>query len=154
MIHFEILVEDSSGQRAIEHIFPRLLDGASTFRTHAYKGIGRLPPDLVPGTDASKRILLDRLPKILSGYGQAFRSDPPEYKQYVVVICDLDKRDQATFEAELEAVVRQCNPSPPTLICLSVEEGEAWLLGDKEAVRAAYPNSDAGKLAAYEYDSI
>ena len=73
-MHFEILVEDSSGELLLCALLPKILgeNGTShTWRTHSYKGIGRLPRDLKGKTDPSKRILLDRLPKLLAGYGRS-----------------------------------------------------------------------------------
>lgn len=69
-MHFEILIEDISGKRAMEILLPRLLEDSVTYRVHSYKGIGHLPKGLKPKTDASKRILLSRLPQILQGVGR------------------------------------------------------------------------------------
>ena len=62
-MHFEILVEDQSGKKALEILVPKIIDNNHTFKIHAYKGIGRIPKNLGGNIDASKRILLDRLPK-------------------------------------------------------------------------------------------
>ena len=54
-MHFEILVEDTSGELLLGSLLPKILgkNGDShTWRTHAYKGIGRVPRDL-PGQDRS-----------------------------------------------------------------------------------------------------
>ena len=59
-MHIEILVEDRSGQALLECLMPRF-EGI-TYRIHAYRGVGKLPRGLRPGTDAAKRILLDQLP--------------------------------------------------------------------------------------------
>lgn len=37
---------------------------------------------------------------------------------------------------------------------IAIEEGEAWLLGDKEAVRKAYPNAKDRVLTHYIQDGI
>lgn len=36
----------------------------------------------------------------------------------------------------------------------AIEEGEAWLLGDRQAVREAYPRAKEAVLATYVQDSI
>ncbi|GEO82563.1 hypothetical protein [Pararhodospirillum oryzae] len=152
-MHLEILVEDQSGKIALETIIPKIVGPQGTphtWKITAYKGIGGLPKDLGKQKDPRKRILLDRLPALLRGYGKAFRG----YPALVIVVCDLDRRDESAFRAELEAVWQDCDPHPPTLFCLAIEEGEAWLLGDREAVLAAYPEARTGVLDAYQQDSV
>ena len=85
-MHFEILIEDQSGGKAMEILFPKLLQGEITFRIHSYKGIGRIPEGLKPGGDANKRILLSQLPRLLHGYGKV-----PDCGT-IIVICDLDDK--------------------------------------------------------------
>ena len=69
-MHFEFLVEDLSGEKALSVLFPKIVGPEHTFRIHAYKGIGRIPKDLNASADPAKRILLDRLPRLLQGYGR------------------------------------------------------------------------------------
>ena len=38
--------------------------------------------------------------------------------------------------------------------CIAIEEGEAWLLGDIFAIKAAYPKAQDNVLNGYENDSI
>jgi hypothetical protein len=48
-MHFEILVEDASGELLLSALLPKILGengDAHTWRTHAYRGIGRVPRDL------------------------------------------------------------------------------------------------------------
>ncbi len=58
------------------------------------------------------------------------------------------------FRQELLAILDDCNPKPEARFCVAVEEGEAWLLGDLQAVRAAFPRAKSGILTAYVNDSI
>jgi hypothetical protein len=72
-VHIEFLVEDSSGATLLRTLLPKLLGPEGdphTWNLHSYKGSGRLPPKLIPGTDPSKRILLDRLGPQLRGYSK------------------------------------------------------------------------------------
>ena len=131
-----------------------ILPNGSTYRTISYRGIGRLPRGMTPNSDPKKRILLDQLPKIISGYGKAFRSDPPEYRRHVVIICDLDDRPLDQFKSEILDLLSRIDPKPSAILCLAIEEGEAWLLGDPDAVIEAYPRVDRGGLQAYVPDSI
>jgi len=149
-MHFEFLVEDQSGKVMLERLVPNIIDtSCHTFKIHAYKGIGRIPKNLNPKTSSEKRILLDQLPRILKGYAKAFAS----FSAAVIVVCDLDDRNMEKFSAELKGLVPQAN-ALKVRFCIAVEEGEAWLLGDLEAVRKAYPKAKAAVLDAYVNDSI
>ena len=152
-MHFEILVEDASGKIALENIVEKILSTSEqnhSFRIHAYKGIGRLPKNLRGKTDPRKRILLDRLPKILRGYGKSLQT----FSSAVIVVVDLDRKDCRTFKQELLGVLKVCNPAPTTLFRIAIEEGEAWLLGDRNAVVTAYPNARVNVMNNYAQDSI
>lgn len=153
-MHYEFLVEDLSGKKFLDLILPRILVEDDTFKVISYKGIGRIPPNLQTRGDASKRILLEQLPKLLRGYGSAFANYPEECPAIVVVVCDLDDKGLAAFEAELNVLLAACTPAPPTRFCIAVEEGEAWLLGDIPAITQAYPAAKLAILNAYVNDSI
>ena len=45
-------------------------------------------------------------------------------------------------------------PRPRTLFRIAIEECEAWLLGDCNAVKAAYPKARGSVLGGYVQDSI
>ena len=154
-MHFEVLVEDRSGGIALDCIMGKIL-GANgsvhSWKIHGYKGIGRLPRDLHGVTDPNKRILLDRLPKILQGYGRSL--DNIGLPAAVIVVVDLDDRDCMAFKRELLDVLNACDPRPRTLFRIAIEESEAWLLGDREAVKAACPGAKDSVLNGYEPDSI
>ena len=153
-MHFHILVEDQSGKRMLELLLPKLINAGHTTHIYDYKGVGRLPKGLRPGTDANKRILLDRLPKILQGLGKTFAGWGPDCAACVVVVIDVDDRQLNTFTDELQAVVKSCRPAPITKFCVAVEEGEAWLLGDQHAIITAYPRAKVTVLKTYRQDSI
>lgn len=153
-MHFEILVEDQSGKISLEEIVPRILQNGETFKIHHYKGIGHIPKNLNATLDPQKRVLLNHLPRLLSGYGKTFNGYGPDYKACVIIVCDLDNRNFETFLGELNAVLEAANPRPTAKFCLCVEEGEAWLLGHREAVEIAYPTAKASVLDRYEFDSI
>ena len=152
-MHFEILTEDESGKLAIEIILEKIL-GASewphSWRVHPYRGLGRIPRNLHAGGDPARRLLLNQLPRILRGYGRSL--DPASAA--VVVIVDLDRRDCTAFKRELLDVLNGCDPQPNALFRIAIEEGEAWLLGDREAVKAAHPRAKDAVLDGYGQDSI
>jgi hypothetical protein len=153
-MHFEILVEDLSGKAALDILIPKIVGDQHTFRVIHYRGIGRIPKNLTSSTDASKRLLLDQLPRLLRGYGKTFAGYSDDYSAAVIVVCDLDDNCLKTFRQELFNVLNSCNPKPETRFCIAVEEGEAWLLGDIPATKAAYPNAKDNVLNRYQSDTI
>ena len=149
-MHIEILVEDSSGAKLLETLLSKLLGeqgNPHSWRVHGYKGIGRIPKDLNASADPAKRILLDRLPRLLQGYGRTPGIDA------VVVVLDTDKRNCVDFLAELKTLAAGCIPASNTLFRLAIEEGEAWYLGDRQALKAAYPRVKIDVLNRYAQDS-
>jgi hypothetical protein len=154
LMHIEILVEDSSGKKALEILVPKIIGSEHTIRFHEYKGIGRIPKNLKGKPDPSKRILLQRLPKLLQGYGNAFSRFPPDYHAAVVLVCDLDDKNIKVFKNELLAILSACSKKPKTRFCFAIEEGEAWFLGDLSAIKRAYPKAKQSILNSYASDSI
>jgi hypothetical protein len=150
-MHIEILIEDSSGHRMLEHLVPKLigpLGEPHTWRFHAYRGIGRIPAQLSRTPDPSKRILLDQLPRLLRGYVRTPGIDA------VVVVLDADDRDCRSFLSELKSVAATCNASHLTLFRLAIEEVEAWYLGDRPALLRAYSRARTRVLDGYVQDSV
>jgi hypothetical protein len=153
-MHFEILVEDISGKHMLDVLVPKIIGEAHTFEVRSYRGIGRLPKGMVPGSEPQKRILLDQIPRLLQGFGKTFAAYSPEYPAAVVVVCDLDDRCLKSFRTELLGLLQRCSPAPETRFCIAIEEGEAWFLGDLNAVRAAYPQAQNPVLRSYANDAI
>lgn len=151
-MHFEILVEDQSGKAMLDILVPKMIGKDDSFNVIVYKGVGRIPAGLKSPKDASRRILLDSLPKLLGGYG---RQNWPQGYGAVFVICDLDDKYLKSFRNELIDLLERCSHKPEvTRFCIAIEEGEAWLLGDVQAIKAAYPNAKSAVLASYKHDSI
>jgi len=153
-VHFEILVEDLSGKKALGILLPKMLGESNTFTIHSYKGIGRIPKKGSAKFDRSKRSLLNQLPQMLRGYGNTFAEYPDNYSAAVIVVCDLDDKNLTAFRAELLSVLEECDPAPETRFCIAIEEGEAWFLGDIAAIKQAYPKAKEAVLRGYKNDSI
>lgn len=153
-MHFEILVEDQSGEKALEILVPKIIGESHTFNVHSYKGIGRIPKNLGSSLDAKKRVLLNQLPRLLRGYGRTFFNYPEDYPAAVILVCDLDDKCLKVFRQELFAILDDCNPKPETRFCIAIEEGEAWFLGDIPAIKSAYPKAKDTVLNSYVNDSI
>jgi hypothetical protein len=151
-MHFEILTEDASGAALVDAILPGILgpNGAGhSWRLIPFRGIGRLPKNLLAQASPKAQTILHKLPPILRGYGK-MRS--PELR--VMVLVDTDTKDCVQFKHELLAVLESCDPRPRALIRIAVQETEAWLIGDPDAIRAAYPTADRKKLSAFRGDAF
>jgi hypothetical protein len=149
-MHFQFLVEDQSGKVALDILVPKIIGMNHTFDIKAYKGIGRIPPGMKTSVDASKRILLDNLPRLLRGYAKSW----PQSYGVIIVVCDLDDKYLKNFRDELIALLNTCDPHPETRFCIAIEEGEAWFLGDIPALKRAYPKAKDAVLNSYVNDSI
>lgn len=150
-MHIEILVEDASGEKLLDALLPKFFGiqgDPHTWRVHGYKGIGRIPKNLNAGGDPAKRILLDQLPRLLSGYGKTPGIDA------VVVVLDSDQQNCIDFLAELKALAANCKPASNTLFRIAIEEMEAWYFGDQKALTAAYPKVKVDVLHRYTQDSV
>ena len=150
-MHVEVLIEDSSSQRLIEHLMPRFVGSFGephSWKLHDYRGIGRIPRGLKATSDPSHRILLDQLPRVLRGYAETPGIDA------VVVVLDSDNRDCFAFLSELKSLAASCGASDLVLFRLAIEETEAWYLGDRDALLKAYPRARMRALDHYVQDSV
>ncbi len=150
-MHFEILIEDLSGKKALDILVRKIVNAQHTFNIFPYRGIGHIPKNLKNPTNVKTDLLLNELPKQLSAYGKSYANDP---NKVVVVVCDLDNRCLKVFRQELFNILNTCNPKPETRFCIAIEEGEAWLLGDISAIKKAYPRAMVNVLNSYQNDSI
>lgn len=153
-MHFEILVEDISGKKALDILVPKIVGDQHTFRVIGFRGIGHIPRNLKSGTAVANRLLLNQLPRLLRGYGRTYAGDPTDHPAAVILVCDLDDRCLKRFRQSLFSVLNACNKKPITRFCIAVEEGEAWFLGDVGAVSTAYPKHNDHVLNGYKNDSI
>ena len=63
-------------------------------------------------------------------------------------------RDAEMFRKELEILAIESMVFTDHVFCIAVKEMEAWLLGDMEAIEAAYPNVRKGAVKNYTQDEI
>ncbi|AXF84923.1 hypothetical protein DTO96_100639 [Ephemeroptericola cinctiostellae] len=146
-MHIEFLVEDVSGKVFLEHILGKFNIG--TYKIHPYKGVGKLPKKGSSEKLLTKQHgLLSNLKKLLEGYGRSSAAD------VVFVVFDSDDKDPALFERELQTFYSGLNQPAEAIFSLAIEEMEAWLLGDMEAVMAAYPKAKSQIIQKYQQDSV
>ncbi|MHB8126432.1 MAG: DUF4276 family protein [Desulfitobacteriaceae bacterium] len=151
-MHLEVLVEDQSGSIILENILAKIrasLPLDLTYRIHAYSGLGKLPKNLSRDNNPQQRALLSKLPMLLRGYGRSSIENSA-----VVVVVDSDKNDCKMLKNELNQVLGSCMIPPKTAFCIAIEEMEAWLLGDRPALLAAYPDAKTSVLDGYVQDSV
>lgn len=153
-MHIEILIEDLSGQKMLEILMQRIVGADISYSIHKYKGIGHLPKNISDSRNAGSKALLNNLPRLLNGLGKTFQGYGKEYPAVVFVIMDLDRNNFSIFRNQLLEVLDVCDTKPETKFCIAIEEGEAWLLGDMDAIRTAYPNAKTSTLNSYVNDSI
>jgi hypothetical protein len=152
-MHFDILVEDLSGKKLLEALVPKIVGAPHSWEIFSYKGCGVLPKDLKTRQDASKRILLEQLPRLLRGFGRR-NSKPGWEKAVVIVVVDCDNRNCGDFKKELVNLLDSCNPKPHTFFRIAIEEIEAWILGDAQALQKVYPKYNKVLYERYQQDSI
>ena len=149
----EILSEDKSGAVVVERSVERICaaSGAKAqVNVRPHRGCGSLPkePDSKPPKFASS--LLDLLPAKLRAYNNVYRG-----KEIILIIAmDSDNNDPEALRKELYETARKYAPDIRSIVGLSTEEIEAWMLGDRQAVIDAYPQCDKKVLDSYEQDSV
>lgn len=132
---FHVLVEGTSDEPTVDEILRRRfgLVRGSQFQIHPHGGKGRLPDDLAADPPASERTLLGLLPATLRAFGKQGG------EVCVVVLVDQDDDDCHALKQSLVQVWRDTAPRPTNVVFrIAMEETEAWLLADRQAVRQAY----------------
>ena len=152
-MHLEVLIEDRSGAVVMDVLLPRILAGRTvthTFAVRPHRGKGSMPDDPFKPPARFASGLLDLLPAKARAYAQAYY---PE-EVLLIVIMDSDQDQPEMVFGEIKGVLARFAAPLPYVIGISVEEMEAWLLGDQQAILAAYPEANRDILANYEQDSI
>lgn len=150
-MHFEILIEDKSGEAALNELVPKIIGSQHTFKIHSYKGVGHIPKN-INVHKAKTSTLLNNLPHLIVGYSKTWGEN---YPAVLVVVCDLDDKNFSDFKSELQDMLNKCSSVPANIeFCIAIEEGEAWFLGDFSAISKAYPNVKNSVLNSYQNDSI
>lgn len=85
---------------------------------------------------------------------RAFDKKFKAFEAAVIVVLDNDDRDIDEFNEELIEMAKKTGVSIDYVFCIAVEEMEAWLLGDKEALFRAYPQAKESVYKEYIQDSI
>ena len=151
-MYFQFLIEDPSGEELIHQImekmiveYPEIEYGCKSFH-----GIGGFTKkNTVKETKTGK--LLNDLTTYLKGFNKSLQNMSDAT---IVVVVDNDDRNTPDFYTEMETLADDHLITVDHVFCIAVEELEAWLLGDKNAILAAYPKAKLSMLRNYEQDSI
>ena len=155
-IYIEFLIEDKSGEIVLEEIMKKYISSISKnyhvdYKIHSFKGIGRIPKVERISCVKTKRLLND-LPMYLKGFDLSLSNLP--YKKAIFVILDADNDDCVNLKQNLIKMYEKLDIKTNVFFCIAIEEIEAWLLGDREALLKAYPNAKKNILQRYIQDSI
>jgi len=152
-MHLEVLSEDRSGGILLNHLLHSILKNRRVHHTYAirpHRGKGNEPvnPMKRPAKFASS--LLDLLPAKLRAYASTGQPD----QLLLVIVVDADADDPQAVQLVLENLVIRFGRDIGAVIGICVEEIEAWILGDPQAILAAYPDADLQKAVVYRQDSV
>ena len=152
-MHFEVLTEDRSGGVVAEALMKRILASvvpSFTISIRPHRGKGEIPADMYAHPEKNASALLDLLPAKLRAYDRIFAGT----EFVLVIIMDSDNIPPQDVRDSLKSMSRQFAPSLPCVIGISVEETEAWLMADEQALFEAYPQADLTVLSEYVQDSV
>ena len=149
----EILSEDKSGAVVVERLAERITENEgikARVNVHPHRGCGSLPKDMTAKPPKFANSLLDLLPSELRAYNKIYAG-----KDIILIIAmDSDDKDPQVLRQEIYSVASKFAPDIRSVVGISTEEIEAWVLGDKNAIIEAYPDSNKEVLDSYVQDSV
>jgi hypothetical protein len=89
----------------------------------------------------------------LKGFDKSLR----DIDAAIFIVLDNDSRDKTCFQQMLSELATAALIEIDHVFCVAVEEVEAWLLGDQNAIETAYPqirDRIRKRLSEYTQDSI
>ncbi len=152
--YIEILVEDDSGGILAKQIMDKYVADKDNiiYKIHSFKGIGKIPRKIKGMSQVKSKRLLTDLPMYLRGMSLSLENMPG--KKAIFVLLDSDDNGCRRLKNDLVRMYEELQISVQVSFCIAVEEMEAWLLGDCEALLKAYPMAKRQLLQKYVQDSI
>lgn len=153
-IYIELLVEDESGRILVDEVMSKYRSDRLelTYKVNGFKGIGKIPKKINKIHAVKTYRLLSDLPIYLMGLNNSLKNMPG--KKAIFVILDNDDEDCVNLRKELDNLCSSLNLSVKVFFCIAIEEMEAWLLGDKQALYKAYPSAKQQVVNNYIQDGI
>ncbi len=152
MTHFfRFLVEGRSDEKLIcilmDKIQEEYVQDPPVFKCTRFNGSGTLKKQGGKSNGQKKRgCLLNDLPQQLRGLNR----DPANINHAsIIIVVDSDENDIEQFRQALEEIGRTNAPNLDCVYAIAVQEIEAWLLGDKDAIYRAYPSAKKSILNKY-----
>ena len=153
-MYFQFLIEDKSTNILVNHVMGKLadqyIDKEIIWDIKAFGGIGHLQKT---GNVLERKTgkLLNDLPMYMRAFNKVLQNMD---QAALIVVLDNDERDVQQFRQELEYVAAVNMVLCDYVFCVAVKEMEAWLLGDMEAVKRAYPDAKIQLIKRYRQDAI
>ncbi len=153
-MYFQFLIEDRSTEILVDHVMKKMKHQHSEkeicWNIKSFGGIGHLQKR---GTALEQKTgkLLNDLPMYMRGFDKVLQKME---KASLIIVLDNDKRDIEQFRNELENLVSSNKIVCDCVFCVAIKEMEAWLLGDAEAIKEAYPDARMQCLKRYRQDAI
>ena len=153
-MYFQFLIEDRSAEILIGHLMGKIKEyypgNEIYYDSKSFKGIGHLKKtgDLLERKTGS---LLNDLRMYLRAFDRKF-SRMKEVS--IVIVLDNDMRDVKRFREDLELLAIESMVFTDHVFCIAVKEMESWLLGDIEAIEAAYPHIRKSVIKNYNQDGL
>ena len=150
-MYFQFLIEDMSSAELVKILMDKIAEKSQKIEYDCkyFHGLGGFTKkNTVKETKTGK--LLNDLATYLKGFSKSLQN----IQAAIIVVLDNDDRDTNNFQRQLREIAEQNEIKTDHVFCIAVEEVEAWLLGDEEAVKAAYPSAKLQVLHSYVQDSI
>lgn len=149
----EILSEDKSGAVVIERLAERITADQGVpceVSVHPHRGCGSFPKDMTAKPPKFAGSLLDLLPSELRAYNKVYSGQD----LILIIAMDSDDNDPQQLRQEIYACAAMFAPDIRSVVGISTEEIEAWILGDKPAIMNAYPDCKNDVIDSYVQDSV
>ena len=152
-MHFQFMVEDRSGAALVKAIMRKdvFQKFDFTYDCKYFRGLGGFTPKNTVKESKTGKLLND-LATYLKGFNRSLAGLGKDAA--IFIILDNDTKDTTAFRKDLFDIATKNNISIDHVFCIAVEEMEAWLLGDEEAIKEAYPSARLNILQTYKQDSI
>jgi hypothetical protein len=143
----------------LEIIIKKILssyENNNTYKIYNFRGKGHLLKNYRKASKLKNNMLLNNLSSSIRGYARTISDNKinKNFNSVLIIVCDLDNDNKHDFLNKLHNLQLNCKDKCDMYFCLAIEESEAWLLGDIQAIKKAYPNAKDNILKKYVNDSI